>query len=54
MGNIYSYSYSIIVTRWSFDKAEMLKWAIQFLDLRIKDGDFPVRYLSLPEGRTIH
>ena len=27
-----------------------LKWHIQFVYLPIKDGDFPVRYVSLTEG----
>jgi hypothetical protein len=27
-----------------------LKIAIEIVDLGIKNGDFPVRYMSLPEG----
>ena len=30
----------------------LLKMAIEIVDLPIKNGDFPVRYVSLPEGKT--
>ena len=29
------------------------KWPVEIVDLHIKDCDFPVRYVSLPEGISI-
>ena len=34
---------------WETNK-QLLKMAIEIVDLPIKNGDFPVRYVSLPEG----
>jgi len=31
-----------------------LKMATEIVDLPIRNSDFPVRYVSLPEGRTNH
>ena len=30
---------------------KLLKMAIEIVDLPITNGDFPVRYVKLPEGR---
>ena len=30
--------------------SSLLKMAIEFVDLAINNGDFPVRYVGLPEG----
>ena len=43
-----------IFERWESMKPykthQLLKMAIEIVDFPIKNGDFPVRYVSLPEG----
>ena len=42
-------------TEWDLTSGNLLhnygKWPIEIVDLPNKNGDFPVRYVSLPEGK---
>ena len=40
-------------TIWEFVNITIESIAIEIVDLPFLDGDFPVRYVSLPEGRGL-